>query len=384
MGKALNMAVLERYLDGTATMEEIQQVEDWLHENDGDEPLFKDEQSPDAIILREEAKTMLLNRLELPDEPVTRTHVRRLTYLRRAAAAITVGLLITSLLWYFQDKRTQTSPQKNKILADNPYADNEKAWLYLSDNRRIALDAVPVNAVVADGNTRITKTASDEIVYTATDERKNSFHKISVPKAAHYKVVLADGSKVWVNAMSTIRFPVGVVAARQVTITGEAYFEVAKQMIAGKRQPFTVQAGAVKVEVLGTHFNVNAYEDESGIKTTLLEGSVHVKVNNENRRIRPGEQASVNAAGKLKVTQPDLELVMAWQKGYLQFNDASIVEVFRQVSRWYDVEIEADGATDQGTFHVKIHRGMKLSAILSGLKANGARFHTVGKKIFIE
>ncbi|MBV7532162.1 FecR family protein [Chitinophaga sp. sic0106] len=384
MGKALNIVVLERYLDGTASVEEIQQVEDWLHENDGDEPLFEEEDSQEAIQYREDAKAMLLNRLELPEESINHTPVRSFKNLRWVAAAITVGVLLSSLLWYLQHTGKSPSPQNKQVLAVNAYANQEKAWLYLSDNRKIALDSVPLHATVTDGSTRITKVATDEIVYTTAHAGKVGFHQVSLPKAAQYKVVLADGSKIWVNAMSAIRYPAGMAQEREVSVRGEAYFEVAKRTIAGKRQPFTVQAGTVKVAVLGTHFNVNAYDDGGGIKTTLLEGSIHVKVKNENKRIEPGEQASVNAAGELKVTQPDLELVMAWQKGYLQFNDASIVEVFRQVARWYDVDVITDNATDQGTFHVKIHRGMKLSAILSGLKANGARFHTTGKKIFIE
>ncbi|WP_143310530.1 FecR family protein [Chitinophaga vietnamensis] len=379
-----DIRLLERYLAGTASPEEVQQVEDWLAASEANAPLFDDEHSTEAIRFKDKAKAALLGKMNADPDAAGAFPRRRITMMRWAAAAAMAGILITA--WVFHARHITPTDKRKAISLKETMSSGagHKALLHLSGGRDIALDTVPVNAVITDGNVRITKTNGHEIEYAAGGNI-TATHTLSLPKASRYTVVLPDGSKVWLNALSAITFPAAFTsAARQVSIRGEAYFEVAKRTFAGARQPFVVQAGAATIQVLGTHFNINAYENEPVIKTTLLEGSVQVNVKGKHTLIQPGQQARATRHGNLSVVQPDIDEVMAWKKGYLQFDNTPLEEVFRQIARWYDVEVRFAGNAHQGAFHGKIYPNMQLSEILSGLKANGARFSTKGNIIIVE
>ncbi|WP_167021556.1 FecR family protein [Chitinophaga sp. Cy-1792] len=380
------IALFEKYLAGTASPEEVQLVEAWLEDKQSDEPLFEEEQGTAALQFKDEAKVTLMATLEGASASAN-TSGRKILYLRWMAAAMTTGVFLAVSAWFYKRLPVKHSAENVPVvMATSAAAKPATGLLCLSHGRKIALDTVAVHTVIRDGNVSITKTAAYEIAYALTGNTDDTtMHTLNLPQAARYTVVLQDGSKVWLNAMSSITFPAAFTKeVRTVAMSGEAYFEVAKKMYQGKRQPFTVQAGKVNVAVLGTHFNINAYNNEAAVKTTLLEGSVMVKVNNKSQLIRPGQQASASHNGNLTVIQPDLETIMAWQKGYLQFNDTPLDEVFRQIARWYNVEVEFKGKINQGTFHAKIYPDMQLSDILKALKANGARFNVSGNKIIVE
>ncbi|HXS54891.1 MAG TPA: FecR domain-containing protein, partial [Hanamia sp.] len=186
-----------------------------------------------------------------------------------------------------------------------------------------------------------------------------------------------DGSKVWLNAESSLTFPVAFPGEeRKVEITGEAYFEVAHD--ANKK--FIVTKGTTTVQVLGTHFNVNAYDDENSIKVTLLEGSVKVENVNNKVIIKPGEQAQVGKDNGIKVVNDlDIQQVIAWQKGLFEFNHADLASIMRQVSRWYDVEVIYDGKITEGKFGGGLSKSLPLSAVLKLMEANGVKFQLEGK-----
>jgi ferric-dicitrate binding protein FerR (iron transport regulator) len=226
-----------------------------------------------------------------------------------------------------------------------------------------------------------------------------SHNTVSIPKGCQYKVVLSDGSKVWLNAASSIRFPaVFSGKERRVELTGEAYFEVAKDA----SKPFRIyvsegasgaQRGAL-VEVLGTYFNINAYSDEQVLKTTLLEGSVKVSplhastpTIHTSRILIPGQQAQITArslhSGGIQVQNVDINEVMAWKNNMFNFNRADIQTIMRQIARWYDVEVVYKGAAPVRNFSGKINHSTDLSTVLKILEQSGIRFQLEGKKIIV-
>jgi transmembrane sensor len=195
-------------------------------------------------------------------------------------------------------------------------------------------------------------------------------------------VVLSDGSKVWLNSASSITFPTAFSKdERKVTITGEVYFEVAKN----KHLPFRVIAGKQTVEVLGTHFNINAYNDEPSIKTTLLEGSVRVFANTQSAILQPKEQSTIlnNSSSNIVVNTVDVDDVLAWKNGNFQFEKMEIPVILREAARWYDVDVKYDGEIPQKRFTGSISRSVNLSELLKMLKYTGINFEIEGKTIVV-
>jgi ferric-dicitrate binding protein FerR (iron transport regulator) len=199
--------------------------------------------------------------------------------------------------------------------------------------------------------------------------------------------VLADGSKVWLNAASSLKFPASFTGkAREVILTGEGYFEVAKNA----SMPFHVKVNNMMVEVLGTHFNVNAYEDESSVATTLLEGSVKIKKDvsakssSQSLVLIPGDQAELAKDGELKINHhANVQEVIAWKNDNFEFNNTPVTDIMRQVSRWYDVEIDYRGAVPIHQLTGKISRNVDLNQLIDMLKYTGINMKIENKKIII-
>jgi ferric-dicitrate binding protein FerR (iron transport regulator) len=233
------------------------------------------------------------------------------------------------------------------------------------------------NGVVAmQGNAEV-KLNNGQLEYKKAHDAQGmsvSYNTMSTPKGRQFQVLLPDGTKVWLNAASSLRYPTAFTGKeRRVEITGEAYFEVAKNA----HLPFKVSINDhTAIEVLGTHFNVNAYDDESNINTTLLEGSVKVTSNKQVQMLTPGQQAQVNhESGSVKlVTKADVDEAMAWKNGNFSFNDASLPAVMRQLSRWYNIEIEYKGGIPAGTFSGEIGRSLTLDQVLKGLTRTKIRY----------
>lgn len=389
MSSKIDIEILEKYLDGTASPEERLIIEAWLAESEERAPMFEEEESTDAIIYKEAAKAAVMERMNIDSAEEDAEPIRRRSWrvvaLRIAAAAVVLGVMaIAGSRWRKQPTVHPLSVKENKTTVPG-----NRALLELFDGQKITLEQIAIGQKIQAGAITILKTGANEIKYQVSGDvlQQGEINKLSVPRASQYVVVLADGTKVWLNAGSSVSFPVAFASnSRKVGITGEAYFEVAKQVTAngGNYQPFRVSAGKMEVLVLGTHFNINAYTNEPAVRTTLLEGSVQVNVNKQKIQIRPGQQAQLNHTGQLLVAQPNLEEVMSWQKGYLQFDNTPLEEVFKQIARWYDVDVVFKGTTPQGFFHGKIYPGMKLPEILHGLEVNGARFTFDGTKIIVE
>lgn len=264
-----------------------------------------------------------------------------------------------------------------------------KAILTLADGTKVILDSVNNGNITKQGNVTVIKLNDGQLAYQLSTSSTNStpatvlYNTISTPRGGQYQLILADGSKVWLNAASSIKFPnVFVGKERKVQITGEAYFEVAHN----KDMPFRVWVNDMEVEVLGTHFNVNAYTDEPSVNTTLLQGSVKVIDGSNSKIIIPGEQAQIKEGGEsgIRVSNVDVNEVIAWKNGLFQFNNADIESIMRQVARWYDVSVVYEGKANE-TFSGGVPRTEDVMQLLKVLEATGkVSFNLVGKQIIVK
>lgn len=311
---------------------------------------------------------------------------RRVIPLKRIAiAASVIGLLLISV-FLLNDKigkketaKVETNHQRFK---DDVSPGGDKATLILADGSTIVLDETQNGTIAQQGNSKIIK-LDGKLSYDPTNKnsREIVYNTISTPKGGQYQLELPDGSQVWLNATSSIHFPTSFTGTeRRIEITGEAYFEIAKN----PNMPFIVTVSNSEVQVLGTHFNINAYNDEDNVKTTLLEGSVRFVNDGSVNILKPGQQAQLTKEGTTKVVSDvNVDNVVAWKNGMFDFENASIETVMRQLSRWYDVEIEYKGKTDD-LFIAEMRRNIKLSDALKALELTGkVKFDIQDKKIIV-
>ncbi len=257
-----------------------------------------------------------------------------------------------------------------------------KAILTLQDGSKIVLNDAKDGTLAQQGNAKIVKLATGQLVYDKTGSvpAKVLYNTMTTPRGGQYKLTLPDGTEVWLNAASSITYPTAFVGnERNVSITGEVYFEVAKD----KSKPFHVKSASQTIEVLGTHFNVMAYGDEDVVKTTLLEGSVRITENNEIQVLKPGEQAVVDKNGSLKISAADVDGALAWKNGYFKFSRVNIKYIMRQLARWYDVDVVYEGSVPHDEFVGKIGRGENIEDILHIMELDGVHFKIEDKKIIV-
>ncbi|MCQ6957758.1 FecR family protein [Mucilaginibacter aquariorum] len=305
---------------------------------------------------------------------------------KKMASIAAAFILIVSVATYFL---SSPNGKKQEIAVTKPTSKNQilpggnKAVLTLADGSHIILGDAQNGILAKQANIDIRKAVGGKIVYNASNQLSANapalYNTITTPRGGQYQVTLSDGSKVWLNAASSLKFPAAFSnKERVVELTGEAYFEIAKlssPSVAGRegnRIPFKVITNNQTVEVLGTHFNINAYADEAAIKTTLLEGSVKVvqsKTNNS-QLLKPGQQAMVGT--QIQIADVDATLAIAWKNGYFIFSHEDIGSIMRQISRWYDINIQYEGNVTQERFVGTISRFNDVAQILDVLQLTGA------------
>ena len=303
-----------------------------------------------------------------------------------AAASIILVVGISSYFLFFDKSGTpaevvQTTTPANDIKAPK----TNRAMITLADGKTVALDSVTSGMLAQQGNVKLVKLADGQIAYqTLSGELINEIQYNTLTNPRGSKVIdmtLADGSRVWLNAGSSVTYPVAFVDnERKVNITGEAYFEISHDA----SKPFKVTKGDFEVAVLGTHFNVNAYDDEKEIKVTLLKGSVEVKLKNAKLKIVPGQQAKTINNEQLSINKNvDLEEVMAWKNGLFIMHKAEMGTIMREVSRWYNVEIVYHGEIPKGRISGDLPRSMNLSKVLQVMTLSGVEFNIEGSKVMV-
>lgn len=357
--------LLEKYKHGTITPEEQLLVEDWFIKYGIEEEILLNERHISKI---------KAEMWEVVD--ARRTKARAVKLWPRIAIAASLALVVFGGgLFFYISKQDQDSTSVPSYVYDVAPGRNT-ATLTMGNGKVIQLNdnktgvVVQASALTYNDGTRI-----------LTDDGLSPDDKqiiASTPRGGTYQVLLPDGSKVWLNAASTLRFPPSFsrLVNRTVELSGEAYFEIAKDA----SHPFIVKTNQQAVKVLGTHFNVTAYGDEPIEKTVLLEGSVNI---NNKRMLSPGQQSRVDPDGNIKVEVADLEGAVAWKNGYFLFKDVPLEIIMRQLSRWYDIEIIYKGQVTDETFNGLINRNSNLSRILNILKKGGVHFDLQGKKLIV-
>jgi len=315
---------------------------------------------------------------------------RRLSWRLPAAAAILMCLGVSLYYYFVSEPVIQVLPNVASATPENDAAPGRyAAKLTLSDGTEIALDSTASGPIDIADNAVVLK-EGDQLQYSNESSNpayEHLYHTLTTAKGEIYTLTLSDGSKVWLNSASSIRFPVAFgPSAREVTVTGEAYFEVAKDA----RRKFLVDAGGVVTEVLGTKFNVNAYADEAVTAVTLLEGSVRIFNEEHSVNLRPGEQASVpgemaerRSAEPKVLNSIDAASVVAWKDGYFHFNEADLFTVMRQLMRWYNVEVVYTSAIPKRRFGGKMEKDLLLSQVLKILEKSGVNFTVEGNKLLV-
>jgi hypothetical protein len=313
----------------------------------------------------------------------------RKNWFRVAAAACFVLAVTSSAFFLFRSPEQVPVVQndiQNKEIKDIPPGRNN-AVLTLDDGTNILLDQAANGTLAKQGNASVLKT-DGQIAYEQEGAHKSSaliWNTIKTANASQYQLVLSDGTKVWLNAASSIRFPASFTGnERKVQITGEVYFEVAKDAKKRFKVEFSDQTGQkAEIEVFGTHFNVNTYSNEPEMRTTLLEGSVKISEANQTQMLKPGQQA-ILSKNRIQIKQKaDLDQVMAWRNGYFLFNNTDIYTLMRQVARWYNIEISFEGQISNDGFSGKISRDVPLSQIIKVLEFNDMRVRREGNNKMI-
>ncbi|TSD67345.1 DUF4974 domain-containing protein [Inquilinus sp. KBS0705] len=342
-----------------------------------DAPLF-DAQKTDEL---------LNNILKAESAPININRNNTLFLWLKISAAAAVLVFLGFGAYHFLgdgEQPVQKKIAKAKPVLHDALPGGDKAILTLANGQTITLNNAKNGTLAKQGGAVVSKTADGQLVYNIAgmaDAAMPTINTIATPRGGQYQVVLPDGTRVWLNAASTLKFPTRFTGSlRQVEITGEAYFEVTKNAA----MPFRVKTSRAQIEVLGTHFNVMDYSDESLMKTTLLEGSVNITTGNATNRLKPGEQAQVNATGNTKVvTDVDVDDEVAWKNGIFQFRDAGIDVILRQASRWYDVDVVYKGQIPKREFTGRIARNVKASELLNMLKYTGVDVGIEGKRIIV-
>lgn len=320
----------------------------------------------------------------------------------RVAAAAVVAVCITSAYFLFLNKikpaTTIAKVHKHVFTNDVTAPATNKAILTLGNGKTIVLDSVANGPLAQQGNAIVSKLNNGQITYDADNNSatKIQYNTLTVPKGSKpVQLILADGSEVWLDVASSITYPtVFPGKERKVEITGEAYFQVAPLTLKGGngRVPFIVSVSSaladrkgVEIQVLGTHFNVNAYDDENSLKVTLLEGAVKVeRPGNESLNIKPGQQAEINAEGKMELNKEvDLDEIMSWKNNWFNFNTLTVPEIMQQIERWYNVSVTYQGKPGNKHFSGIVSRNNNVSEVLKIMEQAGIKFKIEGRNITV-
>lgn len=370
--------LLNRYLTGNVTADEKALVESWYvnYSKNAQLPDIDDQQLED---------NQQDNLLKLLAKIRPRAKHNYFRYVGVAAAVS--GFIIVSLTLFkplfFDKKQTATVKPVHHITPPLPPGGN-KAILILSDGSSIALNDAKKGQLANDKGVQINKKANGQITYTrngtSAEQQASAFNTVITPRGGQYQLVLSDGTKVWLNSASSLKYPVTFTGnSREIELSGEAYFEVAHN----QHKPFRVISNGQVVEVLGTHFNVNAYADEPAAKTTLLEGSVKVQSNGISKTIKPNEQVMLKD-GAMSIAKVDVNEAVAWKNGFFYFKDDDIKSVMRQLARWYNVDIKYEGEIPQREFSGEISKNIDASKLLAILSFEKITYHIENKTIIIK
>ncbi|MBC9934244.1 FecR family protein [Chitinophaga qingshengii] len=303
-------------------------------------------------------------------------------WFKYVAAAAIFGFLVAGTWKFAARHRHERILAAGKPVAPVPPGTVQPV-LILGDGSRVSLDSVANGTIARQGNARIVKLSNGQVAYQpeAGNNATVLYNTMQTPHGCMFRLTLPDGSSVWLNAASSIRYPTAFAGdSRQVEVTGEAYFDIAKD----ERKPFTVTVNHVDIQVLGTAFNVKAYPEENGLRTTLVQGAVNVSSGAEKQLLRPGEQATISPGGSFHVSKPNLEEILSWKNGEFYFQDTNIQTIMREVARWYNIDVKYEGDMSKVSLSGIISRNKEITQLLKALELTKVvQFRIQGNVVFV-
>ena len=373
-------SLYEKYIAGKCSEDELVELENYQ------DSLILKEQVWDNTIMGDSEEIKQSIQIDLSNSIQEYNRIRKFKTRAWQSAAAAVLIIISTSIYYFQGSHEQVLVNTETPRFKNDVAPgNNKAVLTLDDGSKIDLDDAKTGILASESNVDIKKTGDGKLEYTASiqDAKIIKYNVLRTPMGGEYQLVLPDGSKVWLNSGSTLRFPTSFVGSeRIVELKGEAYFDITKN----SKMPFLVRTNnAMDIKVLGTQFNIMAYDDEKNINTTLIEGSVEVLKGLGKTMLKPGQEAVLNkGSGNIKVSIADLEQAIAWKNGYFIFSNENIESIMRKVSRWYNVDVIYEGNLSNKDFVGTISRNKNVSELLKMLELTGAvHFSIDGRRITV-
>lgn len=391
MGTKPLLYYIERYQNGTLTQIEAATLLELLQDSEQDKQL---DQLMDEQLQQWEQSQATFPEVKMRVQAAISEHIlrerdmkavpakRKKIWLWTAAASV-IALLGLGIYFHTTYNKQQPSVVVNTL--NNIMAPStNRAMITLADGSRVYLDSVGNGQLAQLGNVKLVKLANGQIAYQAADGqilKELRYNTLSNPKGSKViDMVLSDGSRVWLNAGSSITYPVAFIGdERKVELKGEGYFEITHN----PSKKFIVTANGTTTVVLGTHFNVNAYEEERETKVTLLKGLVKVSDDNKQQSVtlQPGQQAQIGK--QIKIAQANLDMVMAWKNGYFNFDGLSFDQAMREIERWYNVEIQYINQIPEERFYGEFNRNTNLAGVLKVLEAYHIRFKLEGNIIYV-
>lgn len=369
--------MVRKYLSGKATPPEQEFLETYYAYFDREEDGLANMSSTEQQELRQ----------QMEDRIFSNINKRKYNYRWLQIAAVLLLCLGIGVILRLNRPTTVPAAKvaKTSIFHNDINPGGNAAILTLADGQTVSLNDIGIGKAVKQGNAQARKLRDGQLVYQIRGKNLKGqlltgYNTIQTPVGGTYQVVLPDGTGVWLNSGSSLRFPVVFSGStRDVELTGEGYFEVAKDV----HKPFTVKVNETQITVHGTHFNIMAYKDEPYMRTTLLEGAVAVRKGNEEKLLKPGEQAKIGSDNRIQVGAGDADAAVAWKNGYFHFDHDDIETVMRQLARWYDMDVSFEGTPSKDELSGKIRRNVKASKALQYLEMTNLHFRISGKKVTV-
>jgi hypothetical protein len=389
------LTLLDRYLKSQSNTKEKEKLDEFFEENSNSIEASKSIENVSKL----EDKIFNYIQFGIKEQVKKESTLNRMPYLQIAASILVIFLFSTTIYFYRSSlaSKSQLPIAQGVAKIEDKQPAKNIAILTLGNNSQIVLDEASNGEIAQESGVSILKTDKGELVYKIRNSNNlstndlNKYNTISTPMGGKFKVILPDGSLVVLNAASTLKYPVHFdEKLRKVSFTGEAYFEIAKlEDKRKKRVPFYVYSNDQIVEVLGTHFNINSYDNEEYSKTTLLEGSV--KIINEKsaataKILKPGQQAVIKRGDvQTKIIIADEAQALAWKDGYFLFKNTNIKDVVNELERWYNIDIQYEDEMEFENITGYISRNVKISSVLKMLQLSGiVNYEISGSKIIIK
>lgn len=382
--------LIQKYLKEELSEAELQQLQDWQQQSEGNRRIFNKltddtylmqaitdhyKMDPDDIALQK-----INARIDADLQPKPQTGIRHI-WIRLTVAAAVLVVLATSVMYIFRKKQDTGIVQVTQTIQDIAPG-GYSATLKLADGRSVVLDSSTANQLPQQGNAQVLN-KNGQLVYTPTTGSQHDeviWNTLSTAKGQTYPLLLSDGSRVTLNSASSIRFPVSFTGdVREVQVTGEVFFQVAHNAA----KPFKVTARGMDLQVLGTSFNVNAYDDEETVKATLVEGSIQIKKGTQKKIIKPGQQAQV-LTNEIKISEVDIDKITAWKQGFFRFKEDKLSEAVKNIARWYNVDVVLEGNAANVDVSGDIPRTANLSELIKLLSVIDVEARIEGKKLILK